>query len=203
MRVTIIPFDKIVAVDGYAVGDIDFSGFDPDIHAVQFLDGKGHIEYKNRPQEEITNIFRFDHLLNQHRDKKDFIEKRKVDPYYGMPAEERLSTMKEDYHLRANREFDGDSKKPVSTPYGSFNGGEGSAMSIKGAIELTEELEESVVILTDFENEPKQLTPHEAREVLVVIAKDFRNKFYLKQQKKVVIKKATDPKQIKALFGEE
>ena len=203
MRITIIPFDKIVAVDGYAIGDIDFSGFDPDIHAIQFLDGKGHIEYKNRAPEEITDVFRFGGLLDQHKVKKDFIENRKLDPYYGMKHSDRLKYMKEDYRLKANREFEEDSKKPVSTPYGSFNGGEGSAMSIKGAIELTEELEESVVILTDFENEPKQLTPHEAREVLVVIANDFRNKFYLKQQKKVVIRKATDPKQIKALFGEE
>lgn len=203
MKVTIIPEDSTIIKDNLVINGLDLSDFPKDIRAVWFDNGKGEVQGTNYQNEAITDVSRFQRWIDRFDEKKKFLEARVKDPYHGMTPSDSLKYMKEDYHLKANREFEEGSKKPVSTPYGSFNGGESSALSIKGAIELTEELGESVVILTDFENETKQLTPQEAREVLVAIAKDFRNKFYLKQQKKVVIKKATNPKQIKVLFGEE
>lgn len=45
MRVTIIPEDKFVAKDGVGYDNLDFT-IDPAIHAVQWYDTWGEIEYK-------------------------------------------------------------------------------------------------------------------------------------------------------------
>ena len=45
MRVTIIAEDSVVLVDGQAL-TVDLSGLDEEIHAIQWHDGRGEIEYK-------------------------------------------------------------------------------------------------------------------------------------------------------------
>lgn len=47
MRITIIPEDGRVVVDGEAYGGIDLSSIDPTIHAVQWFDTEGEIEIKD------------------------------------------------------------------------------------------------------------------------------------------------------------
>ncbi len=44
MKVTIIPKDGFVAVDGVGYSEIDLSFLDDDIHAVQWYDTEGEIE---------------------------------------------------------------------------------------------------------------------------------------------------------------
>lgn len=45
MRATIVADDSIVIVEGMPE-TVDLSGLDEDIHAVQWYDGRGEIEYK-------------------------------------------------------------------------------------------------------------------------------------------------------------
>lgn len=67
MRLTIIPIDKFVSIDGVAFCDIDFV-IDPAIHAVQWMDTAGWIEYKEisgvKPDNEsISDISQFDNVV--------------------------------------------------------------------------------------------------------------------------------------------
>jgi hypothetical protein len=47
MRVTIIPTDGFVSVDGAGYGDLDLSSIDPSVHAVQWWGEAGEVEVKN------------------------------------------------------------------------------------------------------------------------------------------------------------
>jgi hypothetical protein len=47
MRLTIIPDDKAVYVDGEAMDGLDMSSIDPTIHAVQWDGTRGEIEYRS------------------------------------------------------------------------------------------------------------------------------------------------------------
>lgn len=47
MRLTIIPFDGFVSVDGLGFSGLDLSSFDPSIHAIQWYGEFGEIEIKN------------------------------------------------------------------------------------------------------------------------------------------------------------
>lgn len=44
MRVTIVPFDGYVSVDGAGCDGVDLSTLAPDIHAIQWYDTDGEIE---------------------------------------------------------------------------------------------------------------------------------------------------------------
>lgn len=47
MRVTIIPVDGSVSVDGVGFGRLDLSFIDPSVHAVQWYDTHGEVEIKD------------------------------------------------------------------------------------------------------------------------------------------------------------
>ena len=47
MRVTIIPADGFVSVDGKGYGELDLSFINPSIHAVQWYGESGEVEVKN------------------------------------------------------------------------------------------------------------------------------------------------------------
>lgn len=47
MRVTIIPSDGFVSVDGKGYGGLNLSFIDPSIHAVQWYGESGEVEVKN------------------------------------------------------------------------------------------------------------------------------------------------------------
>ncbi|SHN66906.1 DUF4376 domain-containing protein [Desulfovibrio litoralis] len=51
MNITVIPSDKIIIVDGEALY-FDYKA-NPNVHAIQYADGKGWIEFKNKPNEPI------------------------------------------------------------------------------------------------------------------------------------------------------
>lgn len=68
MRVTIVPADNIVNIDGNGINGVDLSFIDPSIHAVQWYGTSGLVEYKDvtlvniiksTHQEEITDIAPF------------------------------------------------------------------------------------------------------------------------------------------------
>lgn len=56
MNVTIIPTDKTVVVDSIGYGDIDMSSVPSNIHALQWEDTEGTIEYNNLNNEEIFEL---------------------------------------------------------------------------------------------------------------------------------------------------
>lgn len=68
MKVTIVPIDNIVTIDGDVINGVDLSFIDPSIHAVQWHGTTGSVEYKDvnlvdiiklTHQEEITDIAPF------------------------------------------------------------------------------------------------------------------------------------------------
>jgi hypothetical protein len=47
MRITIIPDDGFVSVDGIGYSELDLSAIDPSVHAVQWYGEDGEVEVKN------------------------------------------------------------------------------------------------------------------------------------------------------------
>jgi hypothetical protein len=70
MRLTIVPDDHLVIIDGVST-QIDMSGIiDPSIHAVQWYNTKGQIEYitdpstgDKQPNDFINSIDQFDQII--------------------------------------------------------------------------------------------------------------------------------------------
>lgn len=56
MRITIIPIDGVVIIDGIITSEVDLSFIDPTIHAVQWYGNAGTIEYKNVDTMQLTHI---------------------------------------------------------------------------------------------------------------------------------------------------
>jgi len=77
MRVTIIPDDGFVSVDGEGYDGLDLSFMDAGIHAVQWYDTHGEIERKDpvtkkmTANEEITSFDAFQPVLDVWQAKKD------------------------------------------------------------------------------------------------------------------------------------
>lgn len=62
-RITIIPSDNVLLVDGEA-RIINMTGIDPKIHAVQWFNTIGEIEFNDRtPHQEITSITPFQSFI--------------------------------------------------------------------------------------------------------------------------------------------
>ena len=99
MRITILPKDGTVAVNGEGFEEIDMSKVPDDIHAVQWYDGRGEIEYIDNPDDDIegkpnklidklpawTNKLIKDHAKKKKEkeemeDEDDFPEMREVSP---------------------------------------------------------------------------------------------------------------------------
>ena len=70
MRVTIIPIDGFVSIDGFGFSGLDLSSIDSSIHAVQWYENYGEIEIKdpvtNRMIEnvEITSLDQFQFVID-------------------------------------------------------------------------------------------------------------------------------------------
>lgn len=76
MRVTIIPEDGSVSVDGEGYGGLDLSFMAPDVHAVQWYDADGEVEYKDARgraahNEEITDLTPYQPALDAWQAAKD------------------------------------------------------------------------------------------------------------------------------------
>lgn len=54
MRVTIIPADKFIRKDDVSAHLPEWNFNDPDIHAIQWYEDRGEIEWKNPQRNEIT-----------------------------------------------------------------------------------------------------------------------------------------------------
>lgn len=77
MRVTIIPIDGFVSVDGVGYSGLDLSATDPSIHAVQWYGESGEVEIKNPTtgkmieNREITSLNEFQNAMAAWQAAKD------------------------------------------------------------------------------------------------------------------------------------
>lgn len=55
MKITIIPQDGVVSIDGVSRSGIDLSSIDPSFHAIQWFGEDGEIEIKNARDKHIEN----------------------------------------------------------------------------------------------------------------------------------------------------
>lgn len=87
MKVTIVPIDKIVIIDGTTISGVDLSFIDPSVHAVQWYGTTGSVEYKDANvdyiiklthQEEITDIAPFQTAIDAAIAKKQENDLEKV-----------------------------------------------------------------------------------------------------------------------------
>ena len=97
MNYTIVVPDNIVVVDGFAIFDIDMTGLDPNLRVVQFNDIAKEEEYFNGPNIPITNINKYQFIIDRYNIKKaeidndNFIKEMRstTDPYFAMTPEEK------------------------------------------------------------------------------------------------------------------
>lgn len=71
MRVTVVPEDSFVSVDNHGVGGVDCSGLDANIHAIQWYETTGEIEWKktaesDRYNEVISSFEPFMFIVERH-----------------------------------------------------------------------------------------------------------------------------------------
>ena len=76
MRVTIIPADGFVSVDGEGYGGLDLSFMASDVHAVQWYDTEGEVEYQDARgratrNEDITDLTPYQPALDAWQVAKD------------------------------------------------------------------------------------------------------------------------------------
>jgi len=92
-----------------------------------------------------------------------------------------LDEQKEIKKAYIRSKYEEDMLQPVVTPYGTFNGGEGSASSINAAVALAEFNNEISVLLIDVNNTERTCTKADALHVAACIGNTFRTLFYRKQ----------------------
>jgi len=83
MRITIIPEDGYVSVDGVGYTGISMNGVPEDIHAVQWYENVGEIEYVGDvPNATVSNIDTLQPIINRWQAEKDRQDALEADPYY-------------------------------------------------------------------------------------------------------------------------
>lgn len=66
MKVTIVPSDNVVIVDGVGINSLDLTHLDPTIHAIQWYGDAGHVEYTDKNNTEINSTVLFDTIVVAH-----------------------------------------------------------------------------------------------------------------------------------------
>jgi len=77
MRITIIPSDNFVSVDGEGIMDIDMSSVDKNIHAFQWYDSYGEIEYfdKNNRNKKVEEYTQFQTVLDLYNEQRSYLKR--------------------------------------------------------------------------------------------------------------------------------
>jgi len=93
MRVTIIPSDGFVSVDGEGYGDLDLSFMDSDIHAMQWYDTDGEVERQDNrgrivANEAITDLTPYQPALDAWQVAKAAAEEKEAAAQVQTPATE-------------------------------------------------------------------------------------------------------------------
>ena len=130
MKLTIIPIDKVVVVDGVFISDIDMTGIDPDIHAVQFDGTSGWIEYRDRDPEQIDSVSQFGAIIARHASALAEEQAKAADPYHGMSPKERLAAVKQAKIHEINTAFQEADINPVVVGGHAYKGGFESGLAV-------------------------------------------------------------------------
>ena len=72
MRLTIVPEDKVIIIDGDGVhcSHVDLSWIPADAHVIQWDDTKGHIEHLDKPPTNITELGIYQQAVTDHANEK-------------------------------------------------------------------------------------------------------------------------------------
>ena len=72
MRLTIVPEDKVIVIDGDGVhcSHVDLSWIPTDAHVIQWDDTKGHIEHLDKPPTNITELGIYQQAVTDHANEK-------------------------------------------------------------------------------------------------------------------------------------
>lgn len=79
MKVSIIPFDSVVCIDGICINGIDLSQIPAEIHAVQWRHDEGTVEYVTQnkvkpPNQDIDSFDQFNWVIDAWNAKKAELE---------------------------------------------------------------------------------------------------------------------------------
>lgn len=95
MKVTIVREDGLVGVDGMFFA-ADLSSLPGNLHAVQWNGTKGHEEWLDKPNTHITDISAYKQIIDDWKAKKDLVDAKKNNKYYGMTTVARETAIKEE-----------------------------------------------------------------------------------------------------------
>jgi hypothetical protein len=103
MRLTLIPTDKFISVDDQGLLDIqqDLSWIPSDVHAVQWYDDHGEVEFKDsRPNLKITELGIYEQAITDFNNELQILEDERI-------AQELLQESQRDYwqELRGIRDY--------------------------------------------------------------------------------------------------
>ena len=149
MQLTIIPVDGVVIYNNIRYENVDLSGVDSHIHAVQFQGNKGWIEYKDNTQTLLTSLTKFQAIINQCEAIKTFEEMRALDPYYGMSTEERLEAKRYAKMQEIQEAYIEAENSPYAMVDLTYAGGLESTRLVKEARDIMQELEREKAVTYD------------------------------------------------------
>lgn len=149
MQLTIVPVDGVVVYNGIGYKNVDLSSVDPHIHAVQFQGDKGWIEYKYNTRTLLTSLNKFQEVINQCEAIKTFEEMRALDPYYGMPTEERLEAKRHAKMQEIQEAYFEAENSPYTMVDLTYAGGLESTRLVKEARDIMQELEREKAVTYD------------------------------------------------------
>lgn len=94
MRLTIIPSDAIVYVDGITYSPLDMSAVPENVHALQWFDASGVIEYNDgTPNENITTLPEWATVCVQEWEAADYADKHPSPPPPPTAEQNKLAAM--------------------------------------------------------------------------------------------------------------
>jgi hypothetical protein len=104
MKFTIVKDDKMVIVDGVGIEGISMQSLPNKVRVVQWKGTKGHLEYDDSTNEKITDPSPFSAILNLWTQKKQEIDAKEADPYYGLSEADALEAARNDKLVLVDQE---------------------------------------------------------------------------------------------------
>lgn len=137
MKITIIPTDQIVIVDGVAVAGIDMSGVSNIVQAVQWDGISGFVEYNNGDAtSKIDTVADYQIIIDRYVAIRADEEAKALDPYFGLSATaalEKAKSLKSTELLEARAT---DANRSITVGDHTYPGGRDYAFSLKGQYDL-------------------------------------------------------------------
>ena len=177
----------MVGLDGvFRRISLDKYALTPGLRAVQWNDVNGWEEYDDGPNKEIPDIYAYQPVIDAWQRLAAEEEARAADPLYGLIGEERAQAQFTLAKQAADAALAAAASQPVEVPIPEgvwrYNGGDGSASAILGAVTLAEALGESTVTLWDHDNILRGMSLDSAQRVAVAIAATYRVAAYARAE---------------------